>query len=183
MSFGSTSSRVIGMSNAYGRSLLPIAVCVVVAAACTSEKPFPPADVAPVIAAVVRAVDSLVGPTDAFAIDPRILPPRSTLGRKQVSTVWSEGELSRAISPRHPRLDLGKMAFTCPVIEPGCVATKDRPVIALSMPVLARDTAVVEARYANRGSDDMINKVHLVWFAVRKDSSWRVVKHTTLDQT
>ena len=173
------------MSNAYQRSLLPIIACAVVAVACSSAKPVPPADVAPVLGAVVRAVDSVVGQTDAFAIDPRILPTRSTrgAGRKQVSTVWSEGELSRAISPRHPRLDLGKMAFTCPVGTPGCVATKDRPVIVLSMPVLARDTAVVEARYANRSSDDMINEVHLAWFAVRKDSSWRVVKHTTLDKT
>jgi hypothetical protein len=171
------------MSNAYQRSLLPIIACAVVAVACSSAKPVPPADVAPVLGAVVRAVDSVVGQTDAFAIDPRILPTRSSLGRKQVSTVWSEGELSRAISPRHPRLDLGKMAFTCPVGTPGCVATKDRPVIVLSMPVLARDTAVVEARYANRSSDDMINEVHLAWFAVRKDSSWRVVKHTTLDKT
>ena len=171
------------MSNAYQRSLLPIIACAVVAVACSSAKPVPPADVAPVLGAVVRAVDSVVGQTDAFAIDPRILPTRSTLGRKQVSTVWSEAELSRAISPRHPRLDLGKMAFTCPVGAPGCVATKDRPVIVLSMPVLARDTAVVEARYANRSSDDMINEVHLAWFAVRKDSSWRVVKHTTLGKT
>ena len=171
------------MSKAHGRSLLPIAVCVAMTAACASEKPVPPTDVAPVLGAVVHAVDSVVGPTDAFAIDPRILPSRSTFGRKQASTVWSEGELSRAVSPRHPRLDLGKMAFTCPVGAPGCVATKARPVIVLSMPVLARDTAIVEARYANRGSDDMINEVHLVWFAVRKDSSWRVVKHATIDRT
>jgi hypothetical protein len=163
-------------------SLLPIAA-LTAATACASEKPLPPADIAPVLAAVVHAVDSAVGPKDSLAIDPRILLRPSTFGRKQVATAWSEGELAATISPRHPRLELGKMAFTCPVRTPGCVATKELPVLALSSPVLVRDTVMVEALYAGRNSDDRVNELHWLWFAVRKDSTWRVVKHTTLDRT
>lgn len=163
-------------------SVFPLTVAMGVAgSACTSEKPVPPTDVAPVLAAVVAAVDSAVGIKDSLAVDPRILPPRSSWRRKQVATAWSEGELAATISPRHPRLELGKMAYTCPVATPGCVATKSLPVVALSMPVLERDTVVVEAKFAGRGADEMVSELHWIWFAVRKDSVWRVVKHATLD--
>jgi hypothetical protein len=165
------------MSSRDWRLLLPIAAAAVVISACASEKPVAAVDVAPVLAAVVHAVDSAVGPKDSLAVDPRILPSRSTWRWKQVATAWSEGELAATISARHPRLELGKMAYTCPVATPGCVATKNLPVVALSMPMLRKDTAVVEAAFAGRGSDDMVNEVHWVWFAVRKDSSWRVVRN------
>ena len=164
-------------------SLASIVVVAAVVSACASEKPVPPGDVAPVLAAVVHAVDSAVGPRDSIAIDPRILPRPSMLRRKPVSTAWSEGEPAAAISPRHPRLELGKMAFSCPVSSPECVATKELPVVALSMPVVRRDTVMVEARYAGRAADQMVNRVHWLWFAVKKDSAWTVVKHTALDQT
>jgi hypothetical protein len=171
------------MPNLSWRSFPLIVAIGVVSSACTSEKPVLPADVAPVLAAVVAAVDSAVGIKDSLAIDPRILPPRSHWRWKQVATAWSEGELAATINPRHPRLELGKMAYTCPVTTPGCVATKSLPVVALSTPVLQRDTVVVEAAFAGRGSDDMVNEIRWLWFAVRKDSSWRVVKHTTMKQT
>ena len=164
-------------------SSLPPIAALAAAAACGSEKALPPRDVAPVLAAVVHAVDSAVGPKDSLAIDPRVLLRQSAFGRKPESTAWSEGELAATISPRHPRLELGKMAFTCPVRTPGCVATKDLPVLALSAPVLVRDTVMVEALYAGRNSDDRVSELHWLWFAVRKDSAWRVVKHTRLDRT
>ena len=75
------------------------------------------------------------------------------------------------------------MAYTCPVTTPGCVATKSLPVVALSTPVLQRDTVVVEAAFAGRGSNDMVNEIRWLWFAVRKDKSWRVVKNSTGKQT
>src|SRR5262245_26941780 len=164
-------------------SFVAIAVIAPILTACTPEKPVAGRDVAPVLAAVVSAVDSAVGAKDSLAIDPRILPRPSIWRRKPVATVWSESELAAAISPRHPRLELGKMAYTCPVITPGCVATRSLPVVALSMPVLQRDTVVVEAAYASRRSDDMVNEIHSLWFAVRKDSTWRVVRHRTGKQT
>ena len=171
------------MARLDGSSFVAIAVLALVISACTPEKPVASRDVAPVLAAVVSAVDGAVAPFDSLAIDPRILPRPSIWRRREVSTVWSEGELAATISPRHPRLELGKMAFTCPVISPGCVATRNLPVLVLSMPVLRRDTVVVESAYASRGSGDMVNEIRSLWFAVRKDSSWRVVKHTTGKQT
>lgn len=170
------------MSNAY-RTLLPIAAIALVTSACAREKPVPPADVAPVLAAVVHAVDSAVGPKDSLAIDPRILLRPTMWRRKSAITDWPEANLATAINPRHPRLELGMLAFVCPVRAPGCSATKQRAVLALATPVLRRDTAVVEALYAGRGSDDTVNEVHWLWFAVRKDGAWRIVRHTTLGQT
>ncbi len=171
------------MSNACRRSSLPVAVLAVVISACASEKPVAPADVAPVLAAVVHAVDSAVGPKDSLAIDPRILLRSTMWQRKAVITDWPEAHLAASINPAHPRLDLGMLAFVCPVRTPGCSATKQRPVLALGAPVLHRDTAVVEALYAGRGPDDRVNQMHWFWFAVRQRNSWRVVKHTTLDRT
>ena len=164
-------------------SLVPTAALAAMISACATEKPVPAADVAPVLAAVVHAVDSVVGPRDSVAIDPRILLRPAMWRRKPESTAWSEGQLAATISPRHPRLELGKMAFTCPVRTPGCVATKDLPVLALSTPVLVRDTVMVEAMFAGRTADEHVSELHWYWFAVRKDSSWRVVKHTRINQT
>ena len=171
------------MSNASRKPSVLFAVAAAAGIACASEKPVPSTDVAPLLAAVVRSVDSAVGRRDSLAIDPRILPTPSTARVKRSSTVWSEGELAASIGPRHPRLELGKMAFACPVVTPGCVATKELPIIVLATPMLARDTAVVEAVFAGRRPDDAVTEIRWLWFAVKKDNSWRVVKHTTLDRT
>jgi hypothetical protein len=162
-------------------------VLAVVASACASEKPVAPADVPTVIAAVVHAVDSAVGPKDSLAIDPRMLLRenvfQSFFRRKQAITDWPEANLAATINPRHPRLDLGMLAFVCPVRTPGCSATRQRPVLALSAPMVKRDTAVVEALYAGRNSDDRIDQIHWLWFAIRQAGAWRVVKHTVLDRS
>ncbi|HEY6829040.1 MAG TPA: hypothetical protein VI259_19405 [Gemmatimonadaceae bacterium] len=169
------------MSKAYPASLLPAALLAVVISACASEKPVAPADVAPLLAAVVHTVDSVVGPRDTLAIDPRILLRPRMWRRGVVITDWPEANLAAAINPSHPRLDLGMLAFVCPVRTPGCSATRQRAVLALGEPVLHRDTAVVEALYASRGSDDRVTQLHWLWFALRQSNSWRIVNHSRLD--
>ena len=163
--------------------MLPISLLAVLNVACASERPVPSADVAPVVAAVVAAVDSAVGVKDSLPIDPRILLRRTMWRRKPVATAWSESQLAATISPRHPRLELGMLAFVCLVRAPGCAATRERAVLALSEPVLHRDTVLVETAYAARRRDDSINELHWLWFAIRKGGSWRVVKRTTLDRS
>ena len=161
-------------------TLLTIAVLSVVVAACAPETPVPPGDVAPMLAAVVHAVDSVVGPKDSLAIDPRILLRPTMWRRKPVITDWPQANLASVINAQHPRLELGMLAFVCPVRTPGCSATKARPVLALGTPVLQRDTALVETWYAARAPDDRVTELHWLWFIVRQKSGWRIVKHTTL---
>jgi hypothetical protein len=163
-------------------SLIGSIVLASVCTGCKSPKPVPAADVAPVIAAVVSAVDSVVGPKDSLAIDPRILLPARNWRRKPVITDWPQADLVLAINPTHPRLDLGMLAFVCAVRTPGCSATRTRSVLALGMPTIDGETVRVEAIYAARRPDDSVTQIHWLWFAVRKDSVWRVVKHTTLDR-
>jgi len=172
---------VTRMSKVCPTSLLPAALLAVVISACASEKPVAPADVAPVLAAAARAVDSVVGPKDSLAIDPRILLRPRRWRRAAVITDWPEANLAATINPSHPRLELGMLAFVCPVRTPACSATRQRAVLALGEPVLHRDTAVVEALYASRGSDDRVTQLHWLWFALRQSNSWRIVKHSRLD--
>ena len=172
---------VTRMSKVHPTALLPAALLGVVISACASEKPVAPADVAPVISAVVHAVDSVVGPRDSLAIDPRILLRPRMWRRAAVITDWPEGNLAAAINPSHPRLELGMLAFVCPVRRPECSATRQRAVLALGQPVLRRDTAVVEALYASRAPDDRVTQLHWLWFALRQSNSWRIVKRSRLD--
>ena len=160
---------------------VPAAGIVLVSSACASQRPLPGSDVAPVLAAVVAAVDSAAGQKDTLAIDVRILPGRRAWHGDGAR--WSQGELSAAISPRRPSLDSAKNALPCQVQDSGCSATTTRAVVALSRPVIERDTVVVEAMYGGRGSDHMISYVHFLWFLVNKGGAWRVVGHKTLDQT
>ena len=99
--------------------MLPICLLAVLNFACASEKPVASADVAPVIAAVVAAVDTAVGLKDSLPIDPRILLRRTMWRRKPVTTAWSESELAATISPRHPRLELGMLAWLWFAIRKG----------------------------------------------------------------
>lgn len=170
------------ISKAYRASGFPVAMLAVISA-CTAEKPVAPADVAPVLAAVVHAVDSVVGPNDSLAIDPRILLRPRMWRRAAVITDWPEANLAASINPTHPRLELGMLAFVCPVRTPGCSATKQRAVLALGAPELRQDTAVVEALYAGRAPDDRVKQLHWFWFAVRRRNAWRIVKHTMLDKS
>lgn len=170
------------MPSAY-RNFPTIALTALLTSACSRDKPVPPADVAPVLAAVVHAVDSVVGPKDSLAIDPRILLRPAMWGRKPVITDWPEASLATAIGPGHPRLELGMLAFVCPVRAPGCSATKQRAVLALGAPMLQRDTAVVEALYAGRAADDRVNELHWLWYLVRRDGAWKIAKHTTMNGT